>query len=250
MQPSFSSLIRTLASVSVVLLIAAAPAAAQVRAPGNEKPLPESAQKAPPFQQGGGDGSAGPRMLAGTFVTNPTGAPEPNNGFSVACRPAGTGGSSFPVTTVVNSPIINGSGFLAENLFAGQFILIGDDAATPEIEGQFFQIQAVSDTAITLTQLYFGVEGSVSVKREMLLFTTCDVSFDSAFSAPPTIVISARGNQPAPGEQFLPAAIVAQIEQGPGPMTGEGFQMFLMSPGFPPHNPGGTGTVDFIAIGN
>lgn len=44
--------------VSVALFTAMNPASAQVRAPGSDKPLPESAQKAPSFQGGAADVSA------------------------------------------------------------------------------------------------------------------------------------------------------------------------------------------------
>lgn len=247
MQPRFSSLIRTLVSVSFIMpLITTVPAAAQVRAPGNEKPLPESALKAPPFQQSG-NGETGPRIFFGTFVNNPTGVAERHNGFSVLCEPAGARGTSFSVS--VSDGFSDVVGFVP-GLFAGQWILIGDDPATPAIEGRFYQIASIiSVFQFTLTQPYVGPSGPIAAKRETLLFTTCNVTLDEPVGG--TVVISARGNQPAPGEQFLPGAMAAQIEQGAGPMPSEGtFQVFLMSPGFPPHNPGGTGTIDFIVIGN
>jgi len=245
---SSSLLSRTFASVSLVLLIGATPAAAQVRAPGNEKALPESAQKAPPFQQSDGGGSTGPRIAHGSFVTNPSGMSEQHSGFSVLCEPAGARGTEFDAQVTFGSNVI----FVADTagFFAGQFLLIADDPSTAVPEGQFYQISRIAGpSSIELTQIYAGASGMVAAKRETLLFTTCNVTLDDL--NPSTVVITARGNQPAPGEQFLPAAIIAQIEQGEGPLPADGdFQFFLMSPGFPPHNPGGTGTVDFIAVGN
>lgn len=107
---------RTLVSLaSAALLFSAGPIAAQVSAPGNGKALPDSAQKAPPFQGGGSGGGVNPpggdynALLTGIYIySGPAACLFSQSGFNANLQPLGF---AFVQTYTVNGTLtFNGDG--------------------------------------------------------------------------------------------------------------------------------------------
>jgi len=179
----------------------------------------------------GGDGT----LLGGT-------------GFSVRYTAPGSGGTELPgrVSVVQNSVVVTAaagqSPDFQNEVTAGQYLLI---------DGQFVVVDQVqSPNQLTLEQLYGGATNpSIAVTRDMTLFNSFAVSFDTPFIETPTVVVSAQGSSTKAGQ--MPAFNVMQLDVlgDGGPVDPGGFRAFWFQYPFGPYMPGGSTNWNFIAIG-
>lgn len=125
-QASLFGKTRTIVSLaSAILLFSAGPLVAQVSAPGNDRDLPSSAQKAPPFQ-GGGGGTFNPLLEGDYIYSGPATCLFSSLGFSnnfqpIYFQPPNTYGNVFVQTYMVNGKATfdgNGNGTLNANSLA------------------------------------------------------------------------------------------------------------------------------------
>lgn len=180
------------------------------------------------------------------------------HGFSVAMTPAGSGGVLISGMLQVTqfSQAVNGIGtdFMLE-LQPGQYIMTSATGGGRA----FYQVVSISSpTSMQITpaspfgaavgQGYNEASDTVSAEKNMTVLPMYQVTFTRAFQSAPTIVISARGHQPAPNSGQTAALDVVQLLQE-GAMTGSGFKVVLYQYPFGPYIAPST-TIDFIAIGN
>ena len=256
----------------LALVVGASLGGAQVKAPGNDKALPSSAQKAPPFQQGDSDGGGGgggggdaQRIVHGLILN-----PGTFTDYSVSLSPAGDGGTTLGnvyVTpgskTVTAAP---GTSFASVNV--NEYIMIpGTLDPDPGLFPFYWVTNKLSDTSIEITPVnpggilmpfndprgYSGPAAppeGVPAKVGMNVVPVYTVTFAQPFQNAPTIVVSARGHHAGPDRGATQAINVAQVLQsGTEPITGNGFNVIVYQYPFSPYNQP-TATIDFIAIGN
>lgn len=139
------------AAASAVLLASAGPLAAQVTTPGG-KPLPDSAQKAPPFQGGGGNFNA---LLKGEYIYSGGSAtcihPPFRGGFDKNLQVIDANGLPTQGGTSHNSVngirVFNGDG---TGSFKGRSVSTGTGGASVIYFGGDFTYEVAPDLTITI----------------------------------------------------------------------------------------------------
>jgi hypothetical protein len=181
-------------------------------------------------------------------TVQPDGTISSGTGFGVKFFPAGDGGTELPGKVSVlqgSTSVAAASGQnpdFQNQVSPGQYLMI---------DGGFVLVASVSSaTQLTLKQGYGGATNANAIAtRDMTLFNAYAISFDDAFGDTPTVVLTAQGQTPKPGE--TPAFNVMQLDAraSNGAVDSGGFRCFLFQSPFGPYLPGGTAPFDFVAIG-
>ena len=259
-----------LVSVLAILLVAlpGAANAACPAVPGDYAPGTLDESTVPPTFTPQGDGQVtladaqlligvalGREQIAGVLEdvvlrgsVQPTGDVAGGSGFSVTFTPAGSGGMALPgeVSVINNQAQVTAaagqSPAFDSQVVAGQYLRIAD---------AFVVVASVQGPSLlTLTQPYAGAtDSSIVAIRDMALFNAYDVAFDLAFAEAPTVVLSAQGAAPAPGQTAAVNLMQLDVGHPSGPVDKEGFRTFLFQSPFGPYMPGGTAQWEFIAVG-
>ncbi len=169
-------------------------------------------------------------------------------GFSVQETDAGKGGTDLPgnVSVTNGSPALlaaaGQSPSFVSQLVPGQIVMI---------DGQFWTIASITDaTHATFNKNYSGTtNSSTACRKDMSLFNSYEVTFDTSFGDPPTVVLTAEGGATPAGS--APSFNLMQLDAfAPnGAVDKSGFRCFFFQGPQGPSLPAGSGSWDFIAIG-